>query len=89
VPWQDHDRPEHCGQPARYLGDVGERELRALAGSDDYLPFLREHLVDGSEYIDEDAVPPHASSDDEDWDSLIHHFVCAVCAQPLFIWDMS
>jgi uncharacterized protein CbrC (UPF0167 family) len=89
VPWQDHEWPEHCSEPARYHGDVGERELRDLAGSDDWLPFLREHLVSGAEHIDEEAVPPRASSADEDWDSLIHHFACVVCARPIFIWDMS
>ena len=68
---------------------MGERELRGLAGGDEYLTFLRDHLVDGAEFIDADEVPPHASSDNEDWDSLIHHFVCIACARPLFIWDMS
>jgi hypothetical protein len=36
-----------------------------------------------------DAVPPHASNETDDWDSLIHHFACVVCARPIFIWDMS
>jgi hypothetical protein len=65
------------------------RELRELAGGDEWLSFLRAHLVDGAGHIDEDAVPPQASSEDEDWDSLIHHFACTVCARPIFIWDMS
>ena len=56
MPWQDHEWPEHCGRPTRYLGDVGERELRGLAGNEG-LPLLREHLADGAEDIDEEAVP--------------------------------
>jgi uncharacterized protein CbrC (UPF0167 family) len=89
TPWQDHDWPEHCSQPARYHGDVGERELPTLAGSDEWLPFLKEHLESGAEHLDEDAVPPHASREGQDWDSLIHHFSCVVCGRPIFIWDMS
>jgi hypothetical protein len=88
VPWQDHAIPEHCGREARYRGTVGERELRGVAG-DDWLTFLREHLVDGAEYIDEEAVPPHASTDNEDYESLIHHFECVMCSRPLYVWDMA
>lgn len=89
VPWQDHEWPKHCGKPTHYHGDVGVRELQALAGSDDWLPFLKEHLESGAEHIDEDDVPPRASTEGQDWDSLIHHFSCVACARPIFIWDMS
>jgi len=34
-PWQDHGWPEHCGVPATYLGEIGERELATLAAGGD------------------------------------------------------
>jgi len=32
-PWQDHEWPEHCGEPAAYLGAVGEGELTAMSAA--------------------------------------------------------
>jgi uncharacterized protein UPF0167 len=32
-PWQDHEWPEHCGEPAAYLGEVGEGELTAMSAA--------------------------------------------------------
>jgi hypothetical protein len=46
TPWQEHEPPEHHGEEARYVGTVGERELRALAGDD------------GAEYLEPEFVPP-------------------------------
>jgi uncharacterized protein CbrC (UPF0167 family) len=46
-PWQDHEWPEHCGVPAGYLGEVGERELSAMADGD-IEAFLRDHDAEPS-----------------------------------------
>ena len=88
-PWQDHEWPEHCGVPAAYLGEVGERELAAMADGDAEM-FLREHDADpGAGPITLEMVPPHAPGEDETWDSTIHHFRCTNCGWDLFIWDAS
>jgi uncharacterized protein CbrC (UPF0167 family) len=86
-PWQDQEWPEHCGVPARYLGEVGERELRELSGGD-VEGFLQEHDVDGGTIAIE-MVPPHAPAPGEAWDSTIHHFRCAACGWDLLLWDAS
>jgi uncharacterized protein CbrC (UPF0167 family) len=89
-PWQDHEWPEHCGVPATYLGEVGERELTALAEGGDLEAFLREHDVDGGDPpITLDMVPPHAPRDGETWDSTIHHFRCTTCGRDLVLWDAN
>jgi uncharacterized protein CbrC (UPF0167 family) len=85
-PWQDHGWPEHCGQPARYLGEIGERELAELGGGD-AAGFLQEHALDPD--ITMEMVPPHAPADGEAWDSTIHDFVCAVCGRHLLLWDAN
>lgn len=87
--WQDHDWPEHCGLPATYLGEVGERELAALAAGD-LESFLREHDVYGGDPpITLDMVPPHAPREGETWESTIHHFRCTSCGWDLVLWDAS
>jgi uncharacterized protein CbrC (UPF0167 family) len=89
LPWQDHEWPEHCGVPARYLGDVGERELRAM-NSGDVEGFLREHDAEPTGYpITLDQVPPHAPAEGEEWDSTIHHFRCTNCGWNLLLWDAA
>ena len=87
-PWQDHEWPDHCGQDARYVGEVGERELAALSGGE-VMSFVREHLESGAEFIVEEAIPPHAPAPGEAWDSTIHQFECVVCQRPILIWDMN
>jgi uncharacterized protein CbrC (UPF0167 family) len=89
-PWQDHDWPTHCGEPATYLGEVGERELTVLANGGEIETFLREHDVDGGDPpITLDMVPPHAPAEGEAWDSTIHHFRCATCGRDVLLWDAS
>ena len=90
-PWQDQEWPEHCGVPATYLGEVGERELRALAKGGDLETFLREHDVSfgGDPPITLDMVPPHAPREGETWDSTIHHFRCTSCGRDLVLWDAN
>lgn len=89
-PWQDHEWPIHCGMPAAYLGEVGVRELTALASGVELERFLREHDVfDGDPPITLDMVPPHAPGPDEEWDSTIHHFRCTSCGWDLLLWDAS
>jgi uncharacterized protein len=85
-PWQDHEWPLHCDAPARYLGEVGERELAAMSGGR-IEAFLREHSIDGEIAIE--MVPPHAPADGEAWDSTIHHFRCTACGWDLLLWDAS
>jgi uncharacterized protein CbrC (UPF0167 family) len=88
-PWQDHEWPLHCGVPATYLGEVGERELNALA-NDELETFLREHDVFGGEPpITLDMVPPYAPPEGEAWDSTIHHFRCTSCRWDLLLWDAN
>jgi uncharacterized protein CbrC (UPF0167 family) len=88
-PWQDHEWPTHCGVAARYLGEVGERELRELSDGD-IESFLRRHAVDGDEIpITMEMVPPHAPAPGEAWDSTIHHFRCIACGRALLLWDAS
>ena len=88
-PWQDHEWPEHCGAPAAYLGEVGERELAEMSGGD-VETFLREHDVDRDGVpITLDMVPPHTPADGEAWDSTVHHFRCTSCGWDLLLWDAS
>jgi uncharacterized protein CbrC (UPF0167 family) len=87
--WQDHEWPEHCGVSAAYLGEVGERELSAMADGD-IEAFLREHDAEPThEPIRLEMVPPHAPRDGETWESTIHHFRCTSCGWDLLIWDAS
>ena len=89
-PWQDHEWPEHCGVAAIYLGEVGERELAALANGSEIETFLREHDVFGGDPpITLDMVPPHAPREGETWDSTIHHFRCTSCGRDLLLWDAN
>jgi Uncharacterised protein family (UPF0167) len=68
-PWQDHEWPEHCDEPAAYLGEVGERELATMSGGD-VESFLREHdAAPTGEPITLEMVPPHAPKEGEVWDS--------------------
>jgi uncharacterized protein CbrC (UPF0167 family) len=88
-PWQDHEWPEHCGIAARYLGEVGERELAILANGN-IETFLREHDVHGGEPpIVVEMLPPHAPREGEAWDSTIHHFRCTSCGRDLLLWDAN
>jgi uncharacterized protein CbrC (UPF0167 family) len=87
-PWQDHEWPEHCGEPAAYLGEVGERELTAMSA--DVESFLREHdAAPTGEPITLDMVPPHAPKKGEAWDSTIHQFRCVACGWDLLLWDAN
>ena len=89
-PWQDHEWPIHCGEPAVYLGEVGRRELATLASSVDVERFLREHEVFGGDPpLTLDMAPPHAPRTGEAWESTIHHFRCASCGWDLLLWDAS
>ena len=89
-PWQDHEWPIHCGAAARYLGEVGARELTALANGVKLTKFLCEHdAFDGDPPITLDMVPPHAPRPGEAWDSTIHHFRCVSCGWDLLLWDAS
>jgi uncharacterized protein CbrC (UPF0167 family) len=88
-PWQDHEWPKHCGVPATYLGEIGERELAVLARGDAEA-FLQEHEVFAVDPpITLDMVPPHAPRECETWESTIHHFRCTECGWDLFLWDAS
>ena len=88
-PWQDHEWPDHCGIPAAYLGEVGERELATMSGGD-VESFLREHDVDrDGDPITLDMVPPRAPAEGEAWDSTIHHFRCTSCGWDLLLWDAN
>jgi uncharacterized protein CbrC (UPF0167 family) len=88
-PWQDHEWPEHCGVPATYLGEIGERELKVLANGD-VETFLREHDVNaGGPPITLEMVPPHSPREGEVWSSTIHHFRCTTCGWDLMLWDAS
>jgi uncharacterized protein CbrC (UPF0167 family) len=89
-PWQDHEWPFHCGVPATYVGEVGERELAVLANGVEMQTFLREHdVLGGDPPITLDMVPPHAPSEGEAWDSTIHHFHCTKCRRDLLLWDAN
>ena len=88
-PWQDHEWPEHCGVPAAYLGEVGQRELATMSGGE-VESFLREHDLDrDGDPITLDMVPPHAPAEGEAWDSTVHHFRCTSCGWDLLLWDAN
>ena len=88
-PWQDYEWPEHCGVPAAYLGEVGQRELATMSGGH-VESFLREHDVDrDGDPITLDMVPPCAPAEGEAWDSTIHHFRCTSCGWDLLLWDAN
>jgi uncharacterized protein CbrC (UPF0167 family) len=89
-PWQDHEWPDHCGVPATYLGEIGQRELATLAAGGDVEAFLQRHeVLPADPPVTLDMVPPHAPAEDETWESTIHHFRCTNCSRDMFLWDAS
>jgi uncharacterized protein CbrC (UPF0167 family) len=88
-PWQDHEWPHHCRVPARYLGEVGERELAKVSGGD-IATFLLRHDVHGGEPpITLDMIPPQAPAPGEAWEMTLHHFRCRECGWDLVLSDAS
>ena len=88
-PWQDHEWPTHCGVPARYLGEIGARELAVLSGGA-IETFLLEHDAHQDlPPITLEMVPPCAPAAGETWESTIHHFRCVACGWGLLLWDAS
>jgi hypothetical protein len=68
-------------------GEVGERELNALA-NDVVETFLREYDVFGGDPpITPEMVPPHATPEGEAWDSTIHQFRWTSCGWDLLLRD--
>jgi hypothetical protein len=75
--------------PARYLGEVGERELIELSDGDieDFL--LRHDVHGGDPLITLDMIPPQTPVAGQTWDSTIHHFRCPDCGWDLLLRDAS
>lgn len=91
VTWQDFIWPVHCGDYCRYVGEVGQRDLLALApdGSDGPA-FLMTH--DYQRTITDIALARDI------WDGIpremvianspaVYLFRCLTCDEPLLIWD--
>jgi uncharacterized protein CbrC (UPF0167 family) len=88
-PWQDYEWPIHCGAPAKYIGEVGERELAAMSGGRTEAFLLVHDVFEGDPPIMLEMVPPHAPTAGEAWDSTIHHFQCVACGWDLLLWDAN
>jgi uncharacterized protein CbrC (UPF0167 family) len=50
-PWQDQEWPFHCSVPARYLGEIGEREIAKLSGSK-----VEEYVLQHDVYEDDPPI---------------------------------
>jgi uncharacterized protein CbrC (UPF0167 family) len=88
-PWQNHEWPYHCGVAAKYIGEVGQRELSVMSGGETEA-FLLAHDVFGEDPpITLEMVPPRAPAEGEAWDSTIHHFQCVACGWDLLLWDAN
>jgi uncharacterized protein CbrC (UPF0167 family) len=88
-PWQDHEWPYHCEVPARFVGEVGERELVQLSGGDVEALLLSHDVYGGDPPITLDMIPPHAPAPGESWDMTLHHFQCTECGWDLVLFDAS
>lgn len=92
VTWQDFFWPAHCGDYCRYVKEVGAPDIVRLAGDQDPITFLAEHLRD----------PMHDSEAREVWESIrpdspqdgrtaysvgVYLFRCLHCETPVLIWD--
>jgi uncharacterized protein CbrC (UPF0167 family) len=88
-PWQDHEWPLHCGVPARFLREVGERELAELSGGEVEEFLLQHDVYGGDPPITVDMIPPHTPASGEAWDMTVHHFRCVACGWDLLLWDAS
>jgi uncharacterized protein CbrC (UPF0167 family) len=96
VTWQDFFWPAHCGDYCRFIKEVGQRDLAALAHDGDGPTFLAAHDViaanDASGRIRlnwEDVRPDAPTNGATSYAVGVYLFRCLTCDEPLLLWDMD
>ncbi len=91
VSWQDWDWPAHCGDYARFEGEVGQPDLVRLAPDGDGQRFFLDHLYDFRESTDPDtwgSIRPDPPTDlSVSYSTAVYLFRCLHCGEYLTIWD--
>ena len=90
--WQYFDWPAHCGDYCRYIKEVGQPELLALAADGDGPAYLAAHASDISdiEHAREvwEGIRPDAPTDISQAYSVgVYLFTCLVCGEHVLLWD--
>ncbi len=79
----------HWRRSRSYLGEVGEREIAKLSGSNVEAYVLQHDVYGGDPPIIPEMIPLYAPPPGEAWDSTIHHFRCVECGWDLLLWDAN
>lgn len=90
--WQYFDWPAHCGDYCRYLKEVGQPEIVALAPDGDGPAYLLAHadMVSDVEHAREiwESVRPDAPQDRALAYAVgVYLFQCLVCGEQILLWD--
>ncbi len=90
--WQDFLWPAHCGDYCKYLKEVGQPEILALAPEKDGPAYLVAHadMISDMEHAREvwEAIRLDTPRDATDSYSLgVHLFACLVCGERILLWD--
>lgn len=90
--WQDLFWPAHCGDYCRYLKEVGQPEIFALAPDGDGPAYLLAHAdgVDDIEHARDvwEGVRPDAPRDASlAYSQGVYLFECLTCGEHLMTWD--
>jgi uncharacterized protein CbrC (UPF0167 family) len=90
--WQDFDWPAHCGDYCRYIKEIGQPELAALALDGDGPAYLAAHASDISdiEHAREvwEGIRPDAPTDiSESYSVGVYLFSCLICGEHIVMWD--
>ncbi|HEX8996066.1 MAG TPA: CbrC family protein [Ktedonobacterales bacterium] len=90
--WQDFLWPAHCGDYCRYIKEVGQPEIIALASDGDGPAYLLTHadMVSDLEHAREvwEGVRPDAPSDlTISYSVGVYLFECLVCGERILLWD--
>ena len=90
--WQDLDWPVHCGDYCRYIKEIGQPELVALASDGDGPAYLAAHApdIEDIEFARDvwGGVRPDAPTDAAQVYSVgVYLFTCLVCGEHVILWD--
>lgn len=91
VSWQDWAWPAHCGDYARFEGEVGQPDLIQLAPDGDGRRFFLDHLYDFREGTDPgtwETIRPDSPTDMAiSYSTAVYLFRCLHCGEHLRVWD--
>lgn len=90
--WQYIEWPAHCGDYCRYVKEIGQPELVALAADGDGAAYFAAHSPDISdiEHAREvwDGIRPDAPEDlSQQYSTGVYLFACLACDERIILWD--